>query len=296
MKNNKGYYSWIHSLNEAALNSHQRGQRMINEAKEVSKGKKKQLNESREDDKWEGPNLPREEFANLAKQIADLLKQDGGITPESIERAGGDPAEYARIRDLKVNDANNDGIKDASDVVAANNLDAADGVQDTKVKVGPRFTNPLAAQARLEMGHGVEGDEELAAKLNAKLDEPEPDMEDEDYWRRTMSPDENDVIGESLNQKISRILREEEEPVRKQSGRPAPRGRVVKGSDVRPTYAGSPRSQNAPEGMFKGTESAEQRLGKILAVVRDGPKKHGNAAYSWASNALETMQKTLRKD
>ena len=201
MKNNKGYYSWIHSLNEAAINSHQIGQRMINEAKEVSQEKRKQLNESREDDKWEGPNLPREEFYKLAKQIADLLKQDGGITPESIQRAGGDPAEYARIRDLKVNDSNNDGVVNTSDVVAANNLDAADGVQDTKI--GPRFTNPLGAQARLEMGYGVPGDEELAAKL-----EPEVDTEDEDYYRRTMMPDEFTVMRESVSNKIFKFLSE----------------------------------------------------------------------------------------
>lgn len=218
MKNNKGYYSWIHSLNEAAIKSQYEGQRIINEAKEVSKGKKKQLNENRKDDNWEGPNLPREEFYKLAKQISDLLKQDGGITPESIERAGGDPAEYAKIRDLKVKDANNDGIVNVSDVVSANNLDAADGVQDTKI--GPRFTNPLGAQARLEMGHGVEGDEELArgeeplhvrkardAEMERRYQEEEdgrlaglPDFENKPAWRGMGK------AFESINRKIGKMI------------------------------------------------------------------------------------------
>jgi len=201
MKNNKGYYSWIHSMKNAAMESHFNGQKMINEAKEVSQGRKRQLNENRENNDWEGPNLPREDFYKLAKQIADLLKQDGGITPESIKRAGGDPEEYQKIRDLKVKDANNDGIENASDVVTANNLDAADGVQDTKI--GPRFTNPIGAQARLEMGQGVPGDEELVAKLK-----PEADVEDEDYWRRTMMPDEFSTVRESVSNKIFKFLNE----------------------------------------------------------------------------------------
>lgn len=229
MKNNKGYYSWIHSMKNAAMESHFIGQQKLNEAKEASQGKKRQLNEAREDKNWEGPNLPREEFYKLAKQIADLLKQDGGITPESIQKAGGDPEEYKKVRELKVKDTNMDGTANASDVVAANKLDAADGVPNTKI--GPNFTNPLGAQARLEMGYGVEGDEELARGeeplhvRKAREAEMERRAEDEDYGRRAGMPDEDKPFRmmESLNQKISRILREEEEPVRKQSDKPTSR-------------------------------------------------------------------------
>lgn len=38
MKNNKGYYSWIHSLNRAALDSHQIGRKMINEERAAIRG------------------------------------------------------------------------------------------------------------------------------------------------------------------------------------------------------------------------------------------------------------------
>ena len=55
-------------------------------------------------------------------------------------------------------------------------------------------------------------------------------------------------------------------------------------------------SSGAPKGMFKGTEQPSQRLGKILAIVKEGPKKHGNEAYAWASEALKTMQDKLKKD
>lgn len=286
MKNNKGYYSWIHSMKNAAMESHFKGKQMINEAKEVSQGKKKQLNEAREDENWEGPNLPREDFYKLAKQIADLLKQDGGITPESIQRAGGDPTEYAKIRDLKVKDANNDGTVNASDVDVTNKLDAADGVPDTKI--GPRFTNPLAAQARLEMGHGVEGDEELAAKLKTNSDEPEPDMEDKDYLRRTMMPDENTVMRESLNQKISRILREGNaaQDVRKAMSSKRP----IRGTTTPGAVESVSRFGDMP---FEFSKGGVHPLAKILDVLSN-PNKHPKEHVMFAQDALNAIQSELK--
>jgi hypothetical protein len=39
MKNNKGYYSWIHSLKQAAMQSHTKGAEMLSEArKRVEQG------------------------------------------------------------------------------------------------------------------------------------------------------------------------------------------------------------------------------------------------------------------
>jgi hypothetical protein len=226
------------------------------------------------------PVLGGEEYEDLG----DVSKRELG-SPASAEEIG----EYEKINQERLHgnvqpsgDLNNDGTVDAQDVA----MDASDNVMGNKQgSVGPKFTNPLAAQARLEMGHGAPGDEELAAKLR-----PSDEDEDEGY---DMTPDENDAtllrkynMKESISQKISRILNEE----------PATqKGRILKADDARLAGYGSPNLEGAPKGMFKGIESPEQKLGIILGVVRDGPEKHGSAAYQWASSALDAMQKTLRK-
>jgi hypothetical protein len=251
MKNNKGYYNWIHSMKNAAMESHLKGCEMINEANEKK----------------------------------DVSK----TTPKTIKTAGGDPSVYVEIRrakhaeklkqlkDMKPTDVDGSGYVDAFDVEEKNAEDAADGVQDTKV--GPNFTNPIAAQARIETGNAVSGDEKLAAKLS----DEEHDEEDEDYWRREMMPSEHTVMGESVNQKISRMLKESQ------------RGKIVKGDDAQLASPGLPTSAGAPADMFHFNASPEEKLGTILGIVRDGPKKHGSEKYEWATAALNAMQKTLRK-
>ena len=228
MKNNKGYYNWIHSMKNAAMESHFNGQKMLTEAKRsmggghmTERGQRSQSHEERAaagigrllrdigiSDETIKANLPK--ILGAGKETSmkpeDFVGYEG--TDPSYENLKFDPAVYAELKaekeaeDLKVPDVTGDNVTNVDDVIAKNKLDNADGVQDTKV--GPKFTNPIGAEARLEMGFGVPGDEELAAKL--KQPEVEQD-EDEDYWRRTMMADENTVMKESLNQKISRLLK-----------------------------------------------------------------------------------------
>lgn len=96
MKNNKGYYSWIHSMKNAAMESHFKGQQMINE----EKAKKVSFDASKF-----AASMPKGPVAhgkpdidpNVIKAAAQVLAKEP-TTPHSISLAGGDPAEYAKIR------------------------------------------------------------------------------------------------------------------------------------------------------------------------------------------------------
>jgi hypothetical protein len=78
-------------------------------------------------------------------------------------------------------------------------------------------------------------------------------------------------------------------------GKKAVRGRIAKGDDS-DVPSRTPNREGAPKGIFRGTESPSEKVGRILEIVRDGPEKHGEEKHSWASSALETMQKQLRKN
>jgi hypothetical protein len=105
------------------------------------------------------PVLGGEEYEDLG----DTSKRELG-KPASSEEIG----EYETINQERLHgsvqpsgDLNDDGTIDAQDVA----MDASDNVMgNNKGSVGPRFTNPLAAQARIEAGFPAEGDEELAKK------------------------------------------------------------------------------------------------------------------------------------
>jgi len=91
---------------------------------------------------------------------------------------------------------------------------------------------------------------------------------------------------ESINSKILKMMNE---------GKKAVRGRVAKGDDS-DVPSRTPNREGAPKGIFRGTESPSEKVGRILEIVRDGPEEHGEEIHSWASSALETMQKQLRKN
>lgn len=93
MKNNKGYYSWIHAMKNAAMESHFKGKQMINE----EKARRGQFNP---DDF--GPNKPVDHGKpqidpKVVRAAAQVLAKEP-TTPHSIELAGGDAGEYAKIR------------------------------------------------------------------------------------------------------------------------------------------------------------------------------------------------------
>lgn len=237
MKNIKGYYSWIHSLNQAANKVQTNQQNLLTETTKATSsigdasGKSTKVRVSRE----RGGVLPgtfgsmsdEEQAANIGMGIVNLIRTvNTGIRPdakktteapnpslkpseqirltpkgvgnimgaaraisraekgtgetifgdESFEKVSPDTttggpqaspeniATYREIRrsqsspDLAVSDTDGDGDKDVTDVGNAN-------AHHHKVTLGnPKFTNPLAAQARIDAGNPAQGDDELVAK------------------------------------------------------------------------------------------------------------------------------------
>ena len=188
MKNNKGYYSWIHSLNQAALQSHAKGKEMLAEQKGL-------LKEER------GPD-----FKEMAKEFEGAPVN---VHPDYPEEKNMSPAEiYAKIKAEKIARGEGRNLKrtrganvDVKPVGDANDVerDAEDGemgddVLDTSI-VDPslvkRNVYDLAAQARAEDHYD---------------EEPPP------RFIEVARPDGKigyESMDESLSHKIKRILGEE---------------------------------------------------------------------------------------
>jgi hypothetical protein len=99
MKNNKGYYSWIHAMNRAGVESQVKAQNMLTEAT----AKKVPFNA----DKFQAsmPSGPVQHGKpdvdpNVIRAAAQVLSKEP-TTPQSISLAGGDAGEYAKIRRAK---------------------------------------------------------------------------------------------------------------------------------------------------------------------------------------------------
>lgn len=355
---NKGYYGWIHSLNEAAMQSQQNGIDMLaeqaarkgemlteankpNRTPEGIAAKKarslvdsEKRRENREaaraaqaaviaanaaaasereaagtpeesDGVDDASDFDFEDFKDTAAIIkAEKMKIGSGVQrPESGYHNDNDfdpndphagteelpngklpreseigrlaRAETARLAQLqdrtsKPRDVNKDGIVNANDV----KLDAAGGIINGKAI-------DAAPQTRVhpEPLYKSFGEADLAvAKLNGYKDKSDAQLEDEELRRLTMP--------ESVSHKISKMMNE---------GKKAVRGRIAKGDDT-DVPSRTPNREGAPKGIFRGTESPSEKVGRILEIVRDGPEEHGEEKHSWAKSALETMQKQLRKN
>lgn len=262
MKNNKGYYSWIHSLNSAAMESQKRGFEMLNEqkAKKIEGAKAQAMakelsaqgkfappdrpqfqNAEAEDFQTDLDDYSEEDKTNIVQGVARELKtfEDPQGRPSVVD----DPqhkALLAQIRsekDSAPKDTNKNGVVTANDVAA----DAKDGKIDGTV--GPGFTNPFAAQARIESGFPAKGDRdlvnarmlqdtvnalqmraagrhselkphhhELLAAHDAAAEEQAKDHEDREYGSRALDasledrPQTSYMKMESVSNKISRLL------------------------------------------------------------------------------------------
>jgi hypothetical protein len=353
---NKGYYGWIHSLNEAAMQSQQNGIDML---AEQAARKDEMLTEAKKPNRSEAgiaakrareaaDTVRRREnreaaraaqAAVIAANAAAALEREAAGTPEELdgvddasdfnfenfkdraaivkaegmkigsgvkrpetgsqlgrqqkspqtldpkletvprypkypvaELARQETARLAKLQDRtsKPRDVNNDGIVNANDV----QLDAAGGIIN-----GLALDAAPQTQVHPEPWYKSFGEADWAgAKLNGYQDKSAAQLEDEELRRLTMP--------ESVSHKISKMMNE---------GKKAIRGRVAKGDDS-DVPSRTPNREGAPKGIFRGTESPSEKVGRILEIVRDGPEKHGEEKHSWASSALETMQKQLRKD
>jgi len=284
MKNNKGYYGWIHSLNRAGLQAQQNGFRMINEANEA---KAKKITDPAKIAQLMG-QMPQPTVINPESpsahpaDVMDAISRLGPSSPGTIKLADGIVGEYVNLRRMKNAErlaqlAQNTGPVDAKPAGNANDV-AADGKDG--VMADPEdsdFEDEIAQAAAIRAA---------ALENIARREQENYPEEPEDDYRYTAPTANWQTVRESINSKISRMMNEAKKAVR---------GRIVTGADSE-IPSKTPNMENAPKGMFKGTESASEKLGKILEIVRDGPEKHGEEKHSWASNALEVMQKQLRKD
>ena len=331
---NKGYYGWIHSLNEAGIQAQRNGfeilaeQRahkaeMLNEAKKPNRGEESTAKQKEYLKNYSITRAAKKKAADAAKaaviaanpngiddqsdlqidglhDMAAIIKAEGMKMGSGVERP---ESGYHNDNDFDPNDPHagteelpNGELPRESEIgrlaraetarlsIPAGNAnavaqDGADGVMDgplpTRVHPDAWYDSPERASWE-------------TAKLNGYEDETDAAREDKNLRRLTV-PRRGSFTGpvtESVSQKISRIMNE---------GNKTVRGRIVTGGDSE-IPARSPNSLDAPDGIFKGTESPSQKVGRILQIVNDGPEKHGEEIHSWASNALNTMQKRLRRN
>lgn len=217
MKNNEGYYSWIHSLNRAALDAQNKGREMLAEqkARKIEAGSQKfqALQQQMQPAKAVDHGKPDVDPA-VVRAAAQVLSKEP-TTPHSISLAGGDAAEYAKIRrekhgevlaskksalDLQPIQADADGDGDAGDAddVSAHAVNFQNSIETHREKL-PSFN----------WAHGYDSPEDMAAH-HAEL---ERRYEEEEYGRRAGMPDEDKPFHsgmkmESVSQKISKMLNE----------------------------------------------------------------------------------------
>jgi hypothetical protein len=197
-----GYYSWIHTLKNAAMESHQRGIQLNEEkARKITDPTKQvELSKKLEPAKPVEHGKPEIEPTEV-KIFAQELAKTGKVTPQSIAKAGGDVGAYVDLQKTKEAEqaAELEKLKGPIDAKPAGDAnavadDAEDGVvadPDTKY---PSYS--LAAQARAE-----------TAELEAQKAEEEEHEEKEEarYWS-DYSGRTGEKVYESISEKINKLL------------------------------------------------------------------------------------------
>jgi hypothetical protein len=204
MKNNKGRYNWIHSLNEAGLQAQQNGFNMLNEvtAKKITDpAKQARLMAQMPKNPVINPESPSAHPAD----VMDAISRLGPSSPGTIKLADGDVGAYVNLRRMKQAErmahmARSNGpinAKPAGDAQAVEDdgqdLEIAD--PDTKM---PSY--PIAAQARAET------DDEAAFDFEEEMRKAGHGNLSRGAGRHPYTPT-SEELPESVSQKIGRILR-----------------------------------------------------------------------------------------
>ena len=285
---NKGYYGWIHSLNEAAMQSQQNGIDML---AEQAARKGEMLTEAKKPNRSEAGIA-----AKRAREAADTIKRR-----ENREAAAKAAAAAKSSGGGELSDFDFDGFQDRVAEIRAEKQAAGSDVK--RVETGYRgdadddFDPTDPDSGTEEIGRipsfpwAHDKDSIPAGNANAVANDASDyvmgDEEPEDEGKYEI-PTANwkSIKMESVSHKISKMMNE---------GKKAVRGRIAKGDDT-DVPSRTPNREGAPKGIFRGTESPSEKVGRILEIVRDGPEEHGEEKHSWAKSALETMQKQLRKN
>jgi hypothetical protein len=174
MKNNKGYYHWIHSLNQASQQVQYNNAKLLHEAMYnptvsgetgLKTGRTRIHGSSRASLGGLGGMIPTggvgfggEEYEDLGDTPAgpgDPLTQNqlAQIHRMSAKRRAKAPHRTAKAEDAGASAARH----------AAETAETTRNLFASAANVSPKFRSPIGAQARIEAGHGVPGDVELAA-------------------------------------------------------------------------------------------------------------------------------------
>jgi hypothetical protein len=165
MKNNKGYYQWIHSLKAASVEAHFKGRAMLEESLQSGLGKGKPVGVNPADlekahqelmTSTDGPGRPPKGPHIDPKFAGDVKKTSAQIYAEILAAKKAKDSMPTQV------DMTGDGKVDAQDVAA----DAKDNnIEDEDNPIDPNLMRPptkLARQARAEAGYETEEDKETA--------------------------------------------------------------------------------------------------------------------------------------
>jgi hypothetical protein len=210
MKNNKGYYGWIHSLNQAAMQSQQNGFRMINEANEA---KAKKITDPAKIAKLMG-QMPQPTVINPESpsahpaDVMDAISRLGPSSPGTIKLADGIVGEYVNLRRMKNAErlaqlAQNTGPVDAKPDGNANAV-VADG-QDN-VMADPKV-DPEESDFKDEIAQAAEIRKDALANRARREQEDYPEEPENDYDYEIPTANWK-TVRESIISKISKMMNE----------------------------------------------------------------------------------------
>jgi len=293
---NKGYYGWIHSLNEAGMQAHKKGIEMLAEQAarkgemltEAKKPNRSEAGLARQKEINAATTIRRREERAAAAQAAAAAKSSGGGELSDFDFDGFQDR-VAEIRAEKQAAGS-----DVQRVETGYRGDADDDFDPTdpnsgieEIPYGKLPSSPWAHDSKPTDvdGNGVANAQDVRVDGSDNVIGDEEEPEDEGKYE-IPTANWKSLKLESITSKISKMMNEAKKAVR---------GRVAKGDDS-DVPSRTPNREGAPKGIFRGTESPSEKVGRILEIVRDGPEEHGEEIHSWASSALETMQKQLRKN
>lgn len=227
MKNKNGYYSWIHKLNSAVMQSNQIGKKMLAEAKgekgfdSIASGLAAEYPRD--------VRIDRKDVGKSSQQIFDQLRAEkealgtlhklsaeglAALTPKAATSQNTTSAPVLPKSTKRTTiDLNNDGVVNDTDA-HIDDMDGQPGDNNSSFSDATPSRLPsylLAAQARLEAGYGLPGDEERVRQH--ELEQEEKSYGEDEEARRDLGlpPGSGEGprtrLGESVSDKIKRLLK-----------------------------------------------------------------------------------------
>lgn len=296
MKNNKGYYSWIHSMKQAAVESHLKGRKMLSEQKEKGEEYFKEVGKALVrpgEAPVVHPDYP-EEASMSSAQIYQKIKAEKMARGEgrNLKRTRGGENDVVPAGDANAVHA------DAQDGVMGDEGDEGEPITLGSVKPAtkPGKTSPIAARARVEAGYALPGDKEIVdADEREYMDSLEPPAR----YREIARPDGKiglEDMDENVNTKLKRIISEMrgEEPVRDLPVR-GERGTMKTGQSGESAGLLGQRLPTDLMNKIEPTQRNPQGIIKHLIQVIENPNEHPAHHYKIANEIFSAMGEVYKK-